>query len=59
MIHFTCPHYMNPLEVPEQYAGRTGACRLYGARITIPRAGTQSAAWDVVDVENLEVVPVR
>lgn len=44
MIQMTCPHCNGALEIPDQYAGQTGACLKCGARIVVPAAGEAPAS---------------
>lgn len=43
MISMHCPHCHEALSIPEQYAGRSGACKKCGARIQVPADGAQTA----------------
>lgn len=36
MISMICPHCHESLQIPEQYAGQSGACKKCGARIQVP-----------------------
>ena len=41
MIEYQCPHCANVLQIPEQYAGKTGTCAKCKASITVPESWIQ------------------
>jgi hypothetical protein len=62
MIEAECPNCHAKLQVPEQYAGRTGKCKGCGAAVTVPareseQAEDESGGWALQEMESSAPAP--